>query len=98
MARADGHVSVDIARPDSIFFATAQLEKLHRQFIYPSANKLYELLKKARPEETSQDALETMEDLTRHCDACHRIQTAPERFRVSPRTDKLGLTSKSTWT
>ena len=74
---------MDIAQPHPVYFTTSQLQKLHRQFVHPSADKLYKLLKKARPKETDPNTLEILEDLTRRCDACQRVQTAPVRFRVS---------------
>lgn len=64
LVRADGHVFAEIARDYCIFFTTAQLRKLHRRFVDPSADKLYNLLKRARPEETSKATLGTFKNLT----------------------------------
>lgn len=89
LRRADGHVYVDIAKDERIFFSAAQLQKLHRQFVHPSANKLYNLLKKARPSDTTSETLEALQELTRRCDACQRIQNAPVRFRVSLGSENL---------
>ena len=65
------------------FFAKSQLWKLHKQFFHPSAQKLFNLLKKARPEEATPETLSVLDDLTKRCDPCQRVQNAPRRFRVS---------------
>ena len=82
LMRADGHVYADIAKPDVIYFTRKELQKLHRHFAHPSAEKLYKLLRKARPEDTNQETLKTLEDLVKRCGPCQRIQSAPNRFRV----------------
>ena len=65
------------------FFARSQLWKLHKQFFHPSAQKLFNLLRKARPEEATPETLSVLEDLTKRCDPCQCVQSAPWRFRVS---------------
>lgn len=70
-------------------FSRQQLQKLHRRFSHPSADRLYKMLKNARPDETSQNTLDILENLTRRCDVCQRIQSAPVRSRVSFDTENL---------
>ena len=50
--------------------------------MHPSAAKLYDLLKRARPEDTTPETLEVLEDISRR-GPCQRIQNAPTRFKVS---------------
>lgn len=69
------------------FFTRKQLQKLHRHVIHPSAEKLFNPLKKSRPNETSQNPADIIKNLPRHWDACQRIQSAPTRFRVSLGTE-----------
>ena len=64
-------------------FTRAQLHKLHRQFYHPSADKLFNLLLKARPEQATTETLEILKDISKICDPCQRIKPAPVRFRVS---------------
>ena len=64
-------------------FTRSQLGRLHKQFFHPSAEKLLNMLKKARPEETTLKILSVLQDLTKRCDRFQRIQNAPTRFRVS---------------
>jgi len=65
------------------FYTQQQLTKLHRQFSHPSAGKLYRLLQRARPEDTTPETLKELKELSSRCDPCQRIQPAPTRFRVS---------------
>ena len=57
--------------------------KLHKQFAHPSAQKLYNLLKRSRPEDTIPETLRILEGLAKRRDPCQRIHNAPNRFRVS---------------
>lgn len=66
-----------------IFFSKAQLLKIHRHFNHPSANKLFNLIKKARPEHATNETLEILKNISKSCDPCQRITTAPKRFRVT---------------
>ncbi len=68
--------------PRSIFFTRALFTKLHRQFAHPAATRLYNLLRRAQPEETSAETLGVLEDLTKCYDPCQRIQRGQTRFRV----------------
>ena len=38
-----------------IFFTEHQLERLHRHMLHPSSKKLYNLLRRAKPEELDGD-------------------------------------------
>jgi len=80
---SSGHVYVSMDIGQHTFFSVAQLQRLHRQFYHPSAEKLFQLLRKARPEDVTPETLKVLEDLGKRCDPCQRIQTAPVRFKVS---------------
>ena len=80
---SSGHMYAEMHFPTSMFFTQTQLHKIHRHFLHPSAQKLFNLLKRARPEDPTHETLKVLEDLTKRCDPCQRIQNAPLRFRVS---------------
>ena len=77
------HVYAEMDFTPSTFFTRAQLTKIHRQFFHPSAEKLFKLLHRARPDEATPEALKILKDIGKRCDPCQRIQNAPKRFRVS---------------
>ena len=43
----------------------------------------------ARPEDTTPETRRILEDITRRCDACQRINGAPQRFRVTMGSDNI---------
>ena len=77
------HVYAGICTSVPVLFTKPQLQKLHRQFFHPSAMKLFNLLRKARPEEATTETLQILEDICKSCDPCQRIKNAPSRFKVS---------------
>lgn len=78
-----GHLYAQMHLVSGTFFTKSQLSKLHRQFFHPSAQKLFNLLRRARPEEATPETLKHLEELSRYCDPCQRIQNAPKRFKVT---------------
>lgn len=60
-----------------------ELKKLHHQFWNPSAGKLYNLLKRAKSEDTSAETQEVIEQISSACDTCAKYGKGPHRFRVS---------------
>lgn len=83
LIRFDGHFYAGIAVTTDVLFILSTLEKLHRQLLHPSADKLYKFLKKARPEDVKPETMELLEDIISPCDPSQRIQSATVRFRVS---------------
>lgn len=77
------HSYVPLHIPNNTHFSRSQLHTLHRQFFYPSADKLYKLLQKARHEDTTPETKKILEDLTNRCDPCQKIRGGTTRFRVS---------------
>jgi len=80
-ASRHSYVALSISHPT--YFTRTQLQKLHRQFFHPSAEKLYNLLRRTRPENTTPATRKMLEDITARCDPCQRIRRGPTRFRVS---------------
>ena len=78
-----GHSYVPMCVTIDTFFTRSQLHTLHRQFFHPSADKLYKLLLRSRPEATSTETKKILEDLTKRCVPCQKMARGPTRFRVS---------------
>lgn len=55
LTRVDGHRYAELAVPVGILFNRSDLQKLHRQFIHSSTDKLYKLLKGETPTEIKAD-------------------------------------------
>jgi len=62
-ASRHSYVALSISRPTHpTLFTRTQLQKLHRQFFHPSAEKLYNLLKRSRPEATTPATRKVLEE------------------------------------
>ena len=72
-----------------MFFTKAELTKLHLQFYHPSARKLYNLSKRARPETANSSLLKTVEEISGACRTCFIFSTKPRRFVVSMPPSKI---------
>jgi len=79
---ASRHSYVALSTSHPTLFTRTQLQKLHRQFFHPSAEKLYNLLRRSRPADTTPATRKVLEDITARCDPCQRIRRGPTRFRL----------------
>lgn len=59
------------------------LLKLHRRFAHPSVDKLYNLLRRAKPEEVDQNTRKILNDITERCGPCQRLAPKPYVFQIS---------------
>lgn len=64
-------------------YTRAELKKLHLHFFHPSARKLFNLLKRVDPRQTSGDTLSVLENISKSCRTCVVHSPGPHRFRVS---------------
>lgn len=80
---ASNHISLPMSPTPKLFLARYQLLKLRRNFFHPSADKSFNLLRRARPEREIAGTLQTLEDISKRCDSCQRIQIASTRFGVA---------------
>lgn len=77
------HLCVPISQSAKIFFTKRQLSHIHQQFFHPSAMKLFQLIKRSRPEEATTDILNPLKEITQRWNPFQRIWNAPTRFRVT---------------
>ncbi len=88
LVRKLGHVYLAWAERDKILFTKQELLKLHRAFSHPTADKLLNLLKLARPWETDAETKKILEDIAKNCDTCQRFSAPPVRFKVTLPTEE----------
>ena len=69
-----------------ILFTHSELKKLHLPFFLPTAQKLYDLIMRAMPQQISDETKANPERITKACKACKRYSSKPYRFRVSMST------------
>jgi Reverse transcriptase (RNA-dependent DNA polymerase) len=68
-------------------FNGSQLEKLHRQFYHPSADKLYNLIKRARPDQVNDETRNILQEVTSTCHPCQMMARKPISFTVGSAKD-----------
>lgn len=68
---------------NAVMYSRADLTKLHKNFFLPSAQKLYNLIRRSRPQDTTPDTLKLLEDISRRCNTCQTFGARLLRFRVS---------------
>eukprot|EP00171_Calliarthron_tuberculosum_P000830 IDg830t1 len=66
MKRAkSSHCYVPMDTSTHIHFTKAQLHRLHRQFFHPAPHKLFNLLMKSRPEDTTPETLKILQEISK---------------------------------
>lgn len=59
------HLYVGMRFGTRAYFKKAQLSRLHRNFFHPSVSKLFNLIKRARPEHATEETRRILEDIAR---------------------------------
>ena len=73
------HLYARLFTPIQLFYTILQLRKLHKQFVHPSATKLYNLLKAAGTKALILKTIEKLKHLLSTCEPYQRIRNAPKR-------------------
>jgi hypothetical protein len=56
---------------------------MHRGFCHPSSENLLNLLKRARPDDTSQETMQLLQQIASACEMCQKLGPKPIPFKVS---------------
>ncbi len=64
-------------------FTNWEIIKLNRHFKHPASEKLYEVMKRARPNRVYEATRQLLEKITKACEICQIFSAPPQRFRVS---------------
>jgi hypothetical protein len=64
-----------------------ELKKLHRQCFHPSADKLYNLIRRARPEMAGDETRKSLHEITATCHSCQTIARKLLAFTVGSEND-----------
>jgi transposase InsO family protein len=64
------------------YYTKPQLQRLHRHLLHPSPKKLYELLRRARPEDLPPETRSMIDDITRACETCATWDRRLTTFRI----------------
>ena len=80
--RKQGHMYITW-NSRTIMFTRNELQRIHKHFWHPSASKLFNLLKRTHPEDTSSETLKILNEIQSACRTCAVYSKGPHRFRVS---------------
>lgn len=83
--RHSGHIHLCFQPPtpaQRILYTESQIRRLHRHLHHPSARKLFDLLRRADPENLPPDTRAMIDTIARKCQTCQRHSSAPLSFRV----------------
>jgi hypothetical protein len=87
LIRHGRHVYLGREQLHATMFSSAQLRKLHRQVFHPSAEKLYNRLKRARPQDASEETRALLKEITESCHLCQMMARKPITFSVGSAID-----------
>ena len=82
LTRTNGHLYLTW-QLRSTLFTRAELRRMHLHFFHPSARKLFNVLKRARPDETRPETHEILKQISKACSTCQVHSSGPLRFRVT---------------
>lgn len=83
LKRKHGHVYLIWKKCDEILYTRPELLKLLKKFSHLASDKLFNLLKLARPWETNAETKRILDEIQNMCNTFQRISHAPIRFKVS---------------
>lgn len=88
MVRKFGHIFMEWKKR-RICYTAAELTRLHLHFFHPTADRLFSVVKKLRPEKSGAGFLRTIKDLTEACRSCKTYSKRPFRCCASMPPDKI---------
>ena len=83
IVRRDGHLYSEMSFPITACYTSNQILNLHRQFAHPSAERLYNLQRRAGFQAIASETFERLKEIAANFDLCQRIRHGPLRFPVS---------------
>jgi len=81
LVRKNGHIYLEWGH--AVHYTTAELERLHRHFNHPAAERLSALLARAGGPKATPNARAELERVAAACQVCQRLAKAPSRYRVA---------------
>ena len=84
--RKHGHMFVNW-NEEEVCYTKAELQKLHLHLFHPNVTKLYNIIKRVRPDDATPETKSVLEEIADACTNCHEHRNRPYRFRVSMPSD-----------
>lgn len=87
VVRNHGHVYFEWTPKHTILCTKSKLIKLNRGFHHPSSDKLYNLVKRARPQQLSPETTRILDNIVQPWGACEGCGPCPVGFKVCIRSE-----------
>ena len=84
IARAAGHawLRTGYVRHQSVYYTKPELAKLHRHFRHPGPGKLYDILRRTKPEDLSKNTLDHLVEISNACKTCTELSRKEVTFKA----------------
>lgn len=86
------YVAMDFETP--IYISKVQNIRLLRPFSHPSNEKLFNVLSRARPSDTTAETRRILEEIIQQCYPSQNIEPAPQRFKVALGTEHIQINER----
>jgi Reverse transcriptase (RNA-dependent DNA polymerase) len=83
LIRKNGHAYYQWHTNNSVLFTQTELHRMHLHFFHPSAQKLYSLIRRARPDQATSATRALLDDIAKSCRTCQHLSRKPYHFHVS---------------
>ena len=80
--RLKRHISYNWYPIPKIFFSRAQIQRIHKHLLHPSASKLYQFLQKASPEEMTPETKSFIQEISDTCKTCQKFAPKALSFQI----------------
>jgi Reverse transcriptase (RNA-dependent DNA polymerase) len=80
VVRKFGHAYIEW--PAEVMYMETEVRRLHSSFYHPSADKLFNLIRRANPSKATTSLHDTINGVCRSCTACQEFYVKPTRFKV----------------
>ena len=68
---------------DEVLFTVSELKRMHQGFYHPSAEKLFNLIRRADPRDTTAETRKILNNISRRCSNCQLHVPRPLRFTTT---------------
>lgn len=83
-----GHILI-IYKSRQVCYSEFELRRLHLHLMHPAVDRLFSMVKQARPGEAGGDLRTTIKSITYACETCRNLTKRPSRIRESMHPDRV---------
>lgn len=85
------HLNAELQFPSTVHFTRSQLAELHRHLFDTSTGKMFNLLKRSKPEDIRRETFKIPQEISQWCNLCQKIQNTLIRYKVTLGAEQVQL-------